>query len=196
MNAAINFASAILVAFILTSCAAIDHTSKVKQKTGQPLFAGVGDIVVSIDRERNLENAFGKSDIFGRKTKEGYTEIRFAGIEPDGTVVLYRKDISIISNETTMSRTPISNTTGYSQTNVTGSANTFGNQTSLNVSGNTTYNATTIGPAEDYHIAVPSDTIPIRLKPNEKVLPVSGYLIRIGHVTPNSIEYRVEQQPN
>lgn len=196
MKIPINFVSTILSAFLLTSCAAIDHSSKVKQKTGQSLFSGVGDVVVSIDRERNLENAFGKSDIFGRKTKEGYTEIRFAGVEQDGTVVLYRKDVSIISNETTMSRTPISNTTGHSETNVTGSTNTFGNQTTLNASANTTYNATTIGPADDYHIAVPSDTIPIRLKPNEKVFPVSGYLIRIDHVTSNSIEYRVEQQPN
>ena len=71
----------LLLSFLtLIGCANIEHTTKVSQKVGQSQFAGVGDIVLSIERERNLKNAFGKSDIFGRKTKEGYTEIRFAGV--------------------------------------------------------------------------------------------------------------------
>ena len=185
----------LLLSFLtIIGCSNIKHTTKVSQKFEQTQFAGVGDVVLSIERERNLKNAFGKSDIFGRKTKEGYTEIRFAGVEPDGTVVLYRKDVVIITNETTMSRSSSYNTSGYSQTKVTGTANTIGNQTTINARGSTTHYSTTIGPAEDYHIVVPAETIPIRLKPTEKILPVSGYIIQINSVSTNALEYRIEKQ--
>lgn len=187
---------ALILALILSvmGCASIEHTTKAAQTTGQSRFAGIGDIVLSIERMRNLENALGKSDIFGRKTKEGYTEIRFAGVESDGAVVLYRKDVSIISNETTMSRTPISHTRGYAETNLAASGNAYGNQATLNARSNTNYNSTTISQAEDYHIAVPADTIPIRLQPGETVLPVSGYLIQIESVSENSLKYKVQKQ--
>lgn len=191
----IRHSSFIVLATILAyGCANIDHTSKASQLTDKPLFAGVGDLVLSVERQRNLKNAFGKSDIFGRKTTEGYTEIRFAGVEENGTVVLYRKDVSILSNETTMSRTPISRTSGTASTNVTGTASTYGNQTSVNAAGRTTYNSTTVRPAEDFHIAVPADTIAIRLDADESHLPISGYLIAITRASRNSLQYVVKKQ--
>ena len=177
---------------ILTSgCASIEHTAKVEQSLDNTLIAGIGDVVLSVERERNLENVFGKSDIFGRKTKEGSTELRFAGIENDGTVVLYRKDVEILTNETTMSRTPTSTSTSTARTSVTGTASTYGNTTTIQGTGTTSASSTTTLPVDDYHIVVPSDTIAIRLEPGETKLPLSGYVIEIISVSNNSIEYKI-----
>lgn len=175
----------------LGGCAAIDRTASVAQPTGAVLMVGPGDLVVQIDRERNLENAFGKSDIFGRKTKEGFTEIRFAGMESNGEVVLFRKDVQIMTNETTMSRTPVAMTTGTATSSLSGTGNMYGNTMQFQGSGTTNYSSTTLMPAKDFHVAIPSDTVAIRLAPGEKRLALSGYIIEIMSASRNSLEYKI-----
>jgi hypothetical protein len=93
-----------------------------------------------------------------------------------------------------MSRTPITHTSGNATTNVTGTASNYGNQTSINATRRTTYNSTTIGPEEDYHIVVPANTIAIRLDQGEKTLSISDYLITIINASSNSLEYQLEQR--
>lgn len=180
-----------LGAALLAACATIDHTSSATQSLDRALVAGPGDLLLRVDRERNLENAFGKADIFGRKTKEGFTEIRFGGVESNGEVVLFRKDVQIVTNETTMSRTPITTTTGRATTSISGSASTIGSNTRTQGAGTTTYSATTLSPASDFHVVVPSDTVAVRVSPTEKRIPVAGYVIEIISSSRNSLEYRV-----
>src|SRR6266481_3214172 len=79
----------VVVALALTGCAPIEHTTTVSQTLDRQMVAGPGDLIVHVDRERNLENVFGASDIWGRKTAEGFSELHFSGIENDGTIVLY-----------------------------------------------------------------------------------------------------------
>jgi|JI8StandDraft_2_1071088.scaffolds.fasta_scaffold30184_1 hypothetical protein len=182
---------AALATIILTGCASIDHTTRAVQATGVAKLAGPGDLVLRIERERNLENALGGADIFGRKTKEGFTELHFAGVEPGGEVVFYRKDVQILTNETTMSRTPFATTTGSATTNLSGTANSYGNTTQLNGTASTSYSSTTILPQSDYHVVVPSDTVAIRLAKDERRLVVSGYVVEVISVSSNALEYRV-----
>jgi hypothetical protein len=181
----------IFAAALSGACATIDHTSSVKQSLNKPLVAGPGDLVIRVDRERNLENVFGKADIFGRKTKEGFTELRFAGIETTGEIVLFRKDVQIVTNETTMSRTPFATTTGSATTSISGSATTFGNSTQIQGTGSTNYSSTTMLPTSDFHVVVPSDTVAVRVGPNEKRIPIAGYLIEIISASRNALEYKV-----
>lgn len=176
---------------LLGACSTIDHTSSVKQSLDKTLIAGPGDILVRVDRERNLENAFGKADIFGRKTKEGFTELRFGGVEANGEIVLLRKDVQIITNETTMSRTPISTTTGQATTSVAGNATTYGNNTRVQGTGTTNYTSTTLSPTSDSHVVVPSDTVAVRIGPNEKRVPIAGYVVEIVGASRNALEYRI-----
>jgi hypothetical protein len=183
-----------LVSTFLAACANIEHAAEMQQPLDRTLMAGPGDVVFRVERERNLENIFGKADIWGRKTKEGFSEVRFAGVERTGEVVLYRKDVQIMTNETTLTRTPMAVTSGSATTSLSGSANTVGSSTYLSGSGTTRYGAVTISSGSDYHIAVPSDTIPIRLAPNERKLPISGYVIEIISVSPNSLQYRITRQ--
>lgn len=181
----------LVAAALIAACATIEHTAKTEQPIGQPTIAGVGDVVLRVTKQRNLENVFGKADLFGRKTNEGFSELRFAGVEKSGEVVLYRKDVRIITNETTMSRTPISTTTGSANTNVTG--NYYGNRNSGNVNANarTDYSSTTLMPASDFHVVVPAETIPIRLSSGETKVPMEGYVVEIIKATPSSLEYKI-----
>jgi hypothetical protein len=86
---------------VVAGCAPIEHMVTTSQALNRSLIAGPGGVVVHADKERNLQNAFGRSDVFGRKTAEGYVELYFSGVENDGTIVLYRTGAEIISNETT-----------------------------------------------------------------------------------------------
>ena len=184
----------IATAVSLMGCASIDHTVRLQQPLGRSLVAGPGDLVLRVDHERNLENIWGKADMWGRKTKEGFSEIRFAGVEPTGEVVLARKDTDIITNETTLSRMPFSSTTGHATTSAFGTATAYGNTAQLQGTGVTNYSATTINPTSDFHVIVPADSIAIRLLPNEKKLPFAGYIVEIISAARNSLEYRVTKQ--
>jgi hypothetical protein len=179
----------------LCGCGSIERSASTQQALGKALLAGPGDVVLRIDRERSLTNVVGKADIWGRKTNEGFSEVRFAGVEPDGQVVLYRKDVQVMSNETTLTRTPMSFTSGSANTTMSGTAAISGGNTQVSGVGRSVGSATTISSGSAYHIAIPSDTIAIRLAPSERRVPISGYLVEILSVSPNSIEYRVTSQP-
>jgi hypothetical protein len=182
----------VLVALSLQAgCSSIDRTAAAQQPVNKSLLAGPGDLVLRVERERNLENAFGKADVFGRKTKEGFTELRFAGVEPSGEIVLSRKDVQIVTNETTMSRTPFSTTTARATTNVSGIATPQGNSTMVQGTANSNLSSITISPVRDFHVVVPSDAVAIRLAPSEKRVPVAGFVIEIISASTNSLEYRV-----
>lgn len=178
----------------LSSCAEIQHTSAPEQALDRDLLAGPGDVVLRIDKQRNLENAFGKSDVFGRKTDEGFIEIRFVGVESTGQIVLSRKEVQIITNETTMSCTPITQTSGRANTAVSGRTTDDFRGTSGNATARTTYQETTIAPSSDFHLIVPADTIPIRIAATDTAIPVEGYIIEIIRATPHSLEYRIKRQ--
>ncbi|TFH81818.1 hypothetical protein [Pseudomonas kribbensis] len=188
----LRFGTVILL-LCLTACGSIEHTSKSAQSIDKVLLAGRGDVVLRIDRERNLENVVGKADIWGRKTKEGFSEIRFAGIESSGVVVLYRRDVEILSNETTLTRTPMSVSSGSATTTGSGTASRVGNTAFVSGRTQTTALSTTVSSGTDFHLAIPGDAVAIRLAPGEKRLPVSGYVIEVLTASANSIEYRVSQ---
>jgi len=180
----------LLVAVFIAACSTIEHTSNTEQSLSKSMIAGVGDVVLRVNKQRNLENVFGKADLFGRKTNEGFSELRFAGVEKNGEVVLYRKDVQIITNETTMSRTPISTTAGTANTRITGNFDGIDNR-SFSANARTNYSSTTLTPASDYHIVVPAETIPIRLAPGETKVPMEGYVVEIIKATRSSLEYKV-----
>jgi hypothetical protein len=129
---------------VLAGCGSIEHSASTQQTLGKTLLAGPADVVLRIDRERSLTNVVGKADIWGRKTNEGFTEIRFAGVAPDGQVVLYRKDVQVMSDETTLTRTPMAITSGSTTSTMSGTASTYGGTTQFSGSGRSAGSTTTI----------------------------------------------------
>ena len=183
------------IATFMLGCANIEHTSRVDQPLGQTRMAGVGDVVLRINKTRDLQNAFGKADLFGRKTNEGFVEVRFVGVEANGEIVLFRKDIQILTNETTTSRTPFSSTVGSSSTTATGTYSGTTNAGVINANSRSNYAATTIAPVSDFHIIAPPDTFAIRLPKVAKTVPIEGHIVEIINSSATSLNFKIVRMP-
>lgn len=182
----------VAVVAALAACTPIMQYQKAEGALNVPLRAGPGDVVLRVSKARDLENAFGRADLYGRKTNEGFSELRFVGLDLDGSVLLYRKDVNIITNETTLSRTPIAQSFSSQSTTlnatangpfISGNANTFGA-------------TTTFLPSQDFHAVVPSDGIPIRLAPGIRSLPFEGQTVEILDATGTALSFRVVAPPS
>lgn len=182
---------ALAMCVLLMGYAPIEHTQSIDRVIGQRMIAGPGELIVRVSKQRNLVNAFGRADFFGRRTDEGYAELRFAGIDTDGTVVFYRNEISILTNETTMSRTP--NASTFSTSNTTANASIVGN--SISGSATTTGTSTTIFPQSDYHVIIPIDSLELRLPQGTTSIPFEGYIVNIFAVEPLALTYQILPQP-
>lgn len=167
----------------IVACTPVQHMAESAQPVGRVLRAGPGDVIVRVDKKRNLVNALGGSDIFGRTTNEGFSELYFGGLEQDGSITLYRQGTSILTDETTMSRSNLN----QSFSSINGNATTSGNVTNFNATANTTtYRAPTA-----YHIAIPTGAMAIHLPAGTASLPFEGYNVEFLPTSPNALEYRV-----
>lgn len=173
---------------LLSACANINHTSHLQQKTGKDLIAGKGDVILRVNHEKNLPNAFGGSDIFGRKSSTGTTIVQYNGRE-GSTLFFSKSGVTVDSNETTMSRSgmivPVQTSSSFSGTvgtkPVTGVANS---ESSIYVPPSS---STTVASA------LPSTNIKLNMN-KEKFLVVEGYIVHIIDASENSLTYRVETQ--
>lgn len=110
MKASLSIATALLSLTALAASIAAPTAAIAKEKTeinqplGEVVYTSVGDRMVRVTIQEPLPNAFGGSDIFGRKRERGFVELRFMGIAEDGRAIFQRSTVDVISNETTLSR--------------------------------------------------------------------------------------------
>src|SRR5882762_849998 len=88
----------------LAGCAPVQMRSQIDRPTGEA-YASTGDIVLRVRRSDDLPNVFGRADLFGRTRDRGFTEVRYMGLNASGMPVFRRRDVDIVTNETTMSQT-------------------------------------------------------------------------------------------
>ena len=50
---------------------------EIDQPLNEDINAGIGSTMIMINKKKSLKNAFGKADIFGRKTDLGYVELTY-----------------------------------------------------------------------------------------------------------------------
>ena len=97
----------LLVCACLWGCADVQEKSHiVGARTGTPLTASVGDTVLRVQREKNLPNIVGKSDIFGRTTPTGIDAVQYLGVR-DGKAFFKRRTVDVETGATTMNSTPL-----------------------------------------------------------------------------------------
>jgi hypothetical protein len=176
-----------LLAVSLASCAPIQSKPYVSQPVGQSLRVGVGGVIVHVDRKRNLENAFGKSDVFGRKTYEGFSELRFMGVQ-NGQVAIRRVDVAVFNDETTMSRSGMyipSNSTATT----TGMVGAVPFMATTNVSGPGTYI-----PPRPSNVSVAAPSLVDFLAPIGQALPFEGVTVTITAADQVSVSYSIQGQ--
>ncbi len=160
--------TAILLA--VPGCATIESKQYLSQPTGRTLQAGIGGVVAHVDRKRNLENMFGRADIYGRKTYEGLSELRFMGMQ-GGQVALRRIDIAVQSDETTMSRG------GFAPSGST--STTTGMVGSVPFSATTERQGTVFIPPRPANVSVSAPSIIDFLAPIGRPLPFEGFTVTI-----------------
>lgn len=92
-----------LVALMVPSVVSAKQSTSINQTENVEIYTSVGDLLVRVTLKEGLPNAFGGSDIFGRKRERGFVELRYMGMAPDGRAVFRRKSVDILTNETTLS---------------------------------------------------------------------------------------------
>lgn len=136
---------------------------------------GVGDLVYSKELKEPLPNVWGSADIFGRKRTKGLIEVRYIGIASPGHAIFYRRDISVMTNETTMNRSQHFSAvaTGSGSTSVvTGSISADAKIETL--------------PPDTVEIIVDMDTDPSLL--------INGTEILVLEATPSKVRVKISEQ--
>jgi hypothetical protein len=174
-------AAAISIGFGLTPLSPIHAKDKteISQPLNEDIYASVGDRVARVTVKEPLPNAFGGSDVFGRKREKGFVEIRYMGLTVDGRAVFRRRTVDVVSNETTMSR----------------SQSLFGSP-SIDQSGSGAKAAIVVQGNDGAGIEVmPADTIEFALDLSKnKIITVEDYFIEIRNADSGGVGFFVTQR--
>lgn len=180
---------AVILMPLLASCAPVQQSSKLSQPTNTQLVAGIGDTVLSVSKEKNLPNAFGASDIFGRKTPTGMTTVQYLGVRK-GKAIFKRQSVAIETGATTMNSTPlvIQNTQTATHSGVVGGTMYSGTST--------TSAPPTIIPAntpQAQFLNQGAVEIAVDLKKTNKVMVVEGKKITIESADDTQVVYSISE---
>lgn len=177
------------LAISTVGCASVEHTQKLQQPTNKVLIAGVGDVILKVNSEKDLPNVFGKADLYGRKTPTGTTTIQYKGIS-NGIAHFVRRTISIETNATTMNSSPL-------VVNNTTTSNHSGNIGGVLYNGTTTTSAppTVVMPNTPQAQYFPQQdvNINISLKDSNKEIIAEGYKIQILNANQTSVSYSIDE---
>jgi len=180
----------LLSVFLMTSCGTIDYKTNINQRLDTPMIAGVGDAVYKSTTEKNLPNAFGKADVFGRTTMTGTTTVIFEGVR-NGVAVFSRRTVDIDTGATTMNSTPIVIPNTQTRT-TTGNMGNMPLYAQTNLQGPPIILPPTT-PAARY-MERNSNIINIDLTKIPNNIYVEGMIIRILEVGSDSVRYSITKQ--
>jgi len=158
---------------------------KLEQPLSTNISTNVGGAMVKVILKEDLPNCFGRADIFGGKIEKGYKMLTFMGLDRDGKIKLRIYDVSIMTNENTMSRY------GVNRSYVNLNNNNYGNAYGLS-SGYTNGVITNIPKRESNSYVLPPNVVDIELdygKNNQ--FEFSNKIIKINSVTPMNIRYTI-----
>jgi hypothetical protein len=182
--------STLLSLFLISSCASIDYKTNVSQRLDTPLVAGVGDTIYKSTTVKNLPNAFGKADIFGRTTPTATTTVIFEGTR-DGVAIFSRRTTDIDTGATTMNSSPIiiSNSQTRTTTGSVGNIPVYGQTT---VQGPSTILPPPTPTAQ--YMERNANIIGVDTKKLPSNIIVEGMTIQILEVNSGSIKYLITGQ--
>lgn len=173
-----------LIAILTLTCSVVgcSTTESTRETLSHPSAASenaletyIGGQIFKVERMKPLPNAFGKSDIFGRKVYAGYTELRYQGLTDDGKLMLQMTEVETHSTETTMSRSG----QGYVQ----GTVNKQGD-----------FNGTVTEPPKGSTELLPPNTTQFLIDPNkERELSIAGVKVRFLDYTRQTLRYSLEK---
>lgn len=93
-----------VIALAVTGCAQVEQRQRLAEPVGPVMRTPVGGTIATIAKERDLPNAFGRADIYGRTVDAGFMRIVYRGRGADGSVLVEQINVDVQSNASTMSR--------------------------------------------------------------------------------------------
>jgi len=157
------------------ACAQVEMHSRVDRTPGNA-FASTGDIVLRVTHTDDLPNLWGRADLYGRTRERGFVEIRYIGVTSAGLPMFRRRDVEIMTNETTLNRSGIGSTIASVQPAGTG----------MIISG------TSMSPGQAAIGALPSDTVEFTLNPSDgHVITVGDHGIEVLDFNAAGVHYRI-----
>lgn len=177
--------AALLALPLIAACAPVETKTKLMTPAGsQTRSAGPGDIVMSFQSRKALPNIVGGADIWGRTTNAGGTTVRFIGTK-GSRAVFERTDVTVESNATTMSESPMI----IPQSTTTTVQGTVGMTDVHGTARSTSYRY--VPPRGSSQYAMAQRPITITLGSGQSVT-IQGRTLRILTVSPTSVRYIVE----
>lgn len=180
----VRFAVASTLLLALAACSSTTSVSApYKHAALRTNVAGPGDTVLTIPVRRPLPNVLGGNDIWGRTVDAGRITIRLIGAQ-GSRATFERADMAILSDETTLSRTPLlipDNRT----TSVSGTYNGKPFRGTL-----TEKSMRVIGQSHVNRAAIASEPVRFTLGIGEATM-IGGKTLRVISVLRNSVTYSV-----
>jgi len=94
----------LVAALTVSGCAQVQQRQQLAEPVGPVLRTPVGGTIATVVKDRDLPNAFGGADIYGRKVDAGFTRIIYRGRAADGSALVEQVDVDIKSNANTITR--------------------------------------------------------------------------------------------
>ena len=96
-----------VTALAVAGCAQVQQRQQLAEPIGLVMRTPVGGTIATIMKDRDLPNAFGRADIYGRTVDAGFTRLIYRGRNADGSVLVEQVNVDIQSNASTMTRAPV-----------------------------------------------------------------------------------------
>ncbi len=165
--------AALLVVLALAGCSPVEKRVVLDQAQSVELVAGIGDVMLRADVKEDLPNLWGRADLYGRTRDRGFSELRYMGLVGE-KAAFRRRDVDIMTNETTMSRSGF----GTTVVNIQPAGQGF-----------VAYGVSTRAPGATMQ-PLPPDTIEFTLDLRlTKILTIRGQTIDIIDAAPGLIKY-------
>ena len=186
-------ASIAAASLLLVGCAQVEHKQQLAGPVGRATTTPVGGAIVTINKEKDLPNIFGRADIYGRKVDTGFIKIVYKGRGNDGSVLVEQIDVDVRSNASVLTRMPATYS-AHSQSSVNGTVevNRFGGTGS--VTGQGTSNAFGMAPHAEQNIVLPPNATAFAVPKGKSLTLPTGQTIEFLNVEPHQVTYRIAEQ--
>jgi hypothetical protein len=167
----------------VAGCAQVQQRQQLAEPIGLVMRTPVGGTIATIWKDRDLPNAFGRADLYGRKVDAGFIKIIYKGRESDGSVLVEQIDIDLKSNASTLTGRRVTRGVqpAIATSRETGAA--YGSSQTVSIA----------SPAEQSSVSLPSASQFSVPKQKTLTLP-SGQTVEFIAADPHQLTYRIIDQ--
>ena len=172
----------VVVAGWLSACTPIETNQALVDGSHAQRTVPVGAAIATINKQKNLQNVFGASDIWGRKVDTGFLKLVYRGVAKDGGIMVEQIDVDVQSNASVFTRMP-SVYNAQSTASVTGNA--------YSVSGQGQSSAFAMAPHAETNIVLPPNVTTFTV-PKRRTLTLStGEVVEFISAEPHQVSFRI-----